>query len=78
MTKEPRYPDGWHWDGNSWVYFDGGRYCAWVQPKARLFVANWKRADGTWPDPWGEDPAHHFKNPYDAMTVAETLVGSPS
>ena len=66
----PRFPDGWNWDETSWLYFEGGRYKAWVTPKAGLFVANWRLADGSWAWPWGEDPRHIFTNPYKAMLVA--------
>ncbi len=66
----PRFPDGWNWDETCWLYFEGGRYKAWVQPKAGLFVASWRLADGTWAYPWGEDPRHIFTNPYKAMLAA--------
>jgi hypothetical protein len=69
-----RYPDGWNWDETCWVYFTGGRYMAWVQPKLGRFVANWRTPDGTWINPWGEDPAHIFTNPYRAMAAAAEKV----
>ncbi len=69
-SKQPRFPDGWNWDETAWLYFDGGRYKAWVAPKAGLFVASWRLADGTWAYPWGEDPRHIFVNPYTAMAAA--------
>lgn len=71
-----RYPDGWNWDENSWAYFHAGRYMAWVQPKAGLFVANWRHADGSWANPWGEDRRRHFTNPYTAMAIAAERAGT--
>lgn len=70
LMANPRFPDGWNWDETCWLYFEGGRYKAWVQPKAGLFVASWRLADGTWAYPWGEDPRHIFTNPYKAMLAA--------
>lgn len=68
--RNPRFPDGWNWDEINWVYFEGGQYKAWVCPKAGLFVANWRLADGSWCQPWGEDPRHLFSNPCKAMAAA--------
>ena len=64
--------DGWHRreDNGGWLYYEDGEYKAWVTPKAGLYVCSWRLADGSWPWPYGEDPAHVHPDQEAAMEAA--------